>query len=129
MKAIKRIAALLGTMFLLTGCGKGINYDLPDDPIKFYTQSYISPKDKDDGYQIIEYSGRRFIPYGTIRRSLKGEDVGDCLGYIVQDGVEDKNRDRQLSYGDIYKRRNAAAHILQGRGYHRKEYRYSGLYP
>lgn len=103
MKAIKRTAALLGTMFLLTGCGNGINYDLPDDPVKFETQSYVSPKDKDDGYQIIEYSGRRFIPYGTIHRSLKGGDVGDCLGYIVQDGVEDKNaRIYQLTETDNY---------------------------
>ena len=91
MRLIKNTAALLGAMLILTGCGNGINYDLPDDPIKFETQRYVSPKDNDDGYQIIEYGGRLYIPYGTISRSLKVEDVGECLGYIVQDGVEDKN--------------------------------------
>ncbi len=91
MRTMSKAAALLGTLFILTGCGKGINCDLPPEPIKFNTKTYVSPTDKDDTYLEIEYDGRKFLPYGTVERSLKGEDVGKCLGYVVQDCTEDKN--------------------------------------
>jgi hypothetical protein len=86
------LGAVVGlTVFMMCGCGNGINYDLPDEPQAFLTESYIDPSDKDDGYETIVYNGRRYIPYGTLGKTLKGDDVGECLGYIVQDGVADKN--------------------------------------
>ena len=86
------LGAVIGlAVFMMCGCGNGINYELPDEPIKFRTQTFVSPVDKNDTYSAIKYNDRLYIPYGTISRSLKVEDVGECLGYIVQDGVEDKN--------------------------------------
>lgn len=93
MKLSKAAVLLIPAVFMVCGCQRGsygINYDLPDDPQAFVMESYVNPSDKDDGYETLVYNGRRFIPYGTISRSLKGEDVGVCLGYIVQDGAGDK---------------------------------------
>ena len=38
-------------------------------------------------YQSIEYNGRTYVGYGTVKNSIDGNDVGKCLGYIIQDGV------------------------------------------
>ena len=106
MKLSKPGVLLIPAMLMMCGCQRGsngINYDLPNDPQAFIMENYVNPSDKDDGYMSIVYNGRRFIPYGTISRTLKGDDVGDCLGYIVQDGVEDKGaRIYQLMATDDY---------------------------
>ena len=91
MKLLLHAAVPALAMLIMTGCGNNINYELPDKPEKFSTQTFISPEDKDDSYIAIEYNGRKYIPYGTLKGKLKGEDVGECLGYIVQDGTEDRN--------------------------------------
>jgi hypothetical protein len=93
MKLSKLGVLLIPATLMMCGCQRGsygINYDLPDDPKAFVMEKYINPSDKDDGYETLVYNGRRFIPYGTTGRSINGDDVGACLGYIVQDGVEDK---------------------------------------
>ena len=72
---------------LLTGCSRRIDYDLPKSPIEFHTGTFINPADSEDSYQSIEYDGRTYIGYGTLKNSIDGNDVGKCLGYIVQDGV------------------------------------------
>ena len=79
------IAAAL--LLLLPGCGKRIDMDLPANPIEFKTGTFVNPADPDDTYQSIEYNGRTYIGYGIIKGSIAGDDVGKCLGYIVQDGV------------------------------------------
>lgn len=90
MKRLLLVAVIGLTVFMAWGCGNGINYELPDEPIKFSTQTFVSPVDKNDTYSAIKYNDRLYIPYGTLDKTLKGDDVGVCLGYIVQDGVEDK---------------------------------------
>ena len=80
-------AALAALLLLLAGCGKRIDSALPDTPIEFHTGLFVNPDDADDGYQSIEYNGRTYIVYGTIKHSIDGSDVGRCLGYIIQDGV------------------------------------------
>ena len=72
---------------ILTGCGKRIDYELPVKPIEFHTATFVNPSDPDDSYQSVEYNGRIYIGYGTLKGSIDGDDVGQCLGYIVQDGV------------------------------------------
>ena len=74
-------------MLILAGCGKRIDYELPVKPIEFHTGTFVNPADSDDTYQSIEYNGRTYIGYGTLKHSIDGDDVGACLGYIVQDGV------------------------------------------
>lgn len=90
MKRLLAGAVMGLTVFIMCGCGNGINYDLPDEPQAFVMEKYVNPSDKDDDYETFVYNGRRYIPYGTLGKTLKGDDVGACLGYIVQDGVEDK---------------------------------------
>ncbi len=70
----------------LAGCGNKIDYSLPDNPIAFVSGEYVNPDDPDDGYMSIEYKDRVYIPYGVLDGKLGGTDVGECLGYIVQDG-------------------------------------------
>ena len=82
--AVSIAAALL---LILTGCGKRIDSALPESPIEFHTGTFVNPADPDDTYQSIEYDGRTYIGYGTLKKSIDGNDVGKCLGYIVQDGV------------------------------------------
>ncbi|WP_303787894.1 hypothetical protein [Ruminococcus flavefaciens] len=93
MKLSKLGVLLISATLMMCGCQRGsygINYELPDEPIKFSTQTFVSPVDKNDTYSAIKYNDRLYIPYGTLDKTLKGDDVGACLGYIVQDGVEDK---------------------------------------
>ena len=71
----------------LSGCGSRINTDLPEHPIEFHTGTFVNPADPDDTYQSIEYNGRTYIGYGTLKGSIDGDDVGQCLGYIIQDGT------------------------------------------
>lgn len=79
------IAAAMLQVF--PGCGRRIDYDLPKNPIEFHTGTFVNPTDSEDSYQSIEYDGRTYIGYGTFKKSVDGNDVGKCLGYIVQDGV------------------------------------------
>ena len=81
------IVRIVSALLFLTGCGRRIDYELPENPIEFHTGTFVNPSDPDDTYQSIEYDGRTYIVYGTIRKSIKGDDVGKCLGYIVQDGT------------------------------------------
>ena len=75
---------------LLTGCSR-IDYSLPETPIEFHTGTFVNPNDPDDAYQSLEYNGRTYIPYGTLKGQITSKDVGTCLGYVVQDGVKDEN--------------------------------------
>ncbi len=70
----------------MVGCSGRINYALPQDPIEFHTGTFVNPADADDGYLSFEYNGRTYIMYGTLKGRIGAKDVGECLGYIVQDG-------------------------------------------
>ena len=78
-------------LLILAGCGKRIDCGLPESPIEFHTGSFVNPADSDDTYQSIEYNGRTYVGYCTVKNSIDGNDVGKCLGYIVQDGVPMKD--------------------------------------
>ena len=89
MKKCFRAAVLIAAAFSLSfaGCGRRIDYELPENPIEFHTGTFVNPADLDDTYQSIEYKGRTYIGYGTLKGTIGGNDIGKCLGYIVQDGV------------------------------------------
>ena len=72
---------------VLAGCGRRIDDTLPETPVEFHTGTFVNPADSGDTYQAIEYNGRTYIGYGTLGDSIDGDDVGKCLGMIVQDGV------------------------------------------
>ena len=81
------VCIAVALLSLLAGCGKRIDYALPKTPIEFHTGSFVNPADPDDTYQSIQYNGRTYIGYGTPKNSIDGDDVGQCLGYIIQDGA------------------------------------------
>ena len=74
-------------LLILTGCGKRIDSELPEKPTGFHTGTFANPTDPDDTYLSIEYDGRTYIGYGIPKGRLDGNDVGKCLGYIIQDGA------------------------------------------
>ena len=37
------------------------------------------------GYLTIEYNGRTYMPYGTLKGSLKEKNIDKCIGYRIQD--------------------------------------------
>ena len=88
-RPVKLTAVFLAAAFqlFLAGCARRIDYDLPEKQIEFHTATFVNPADPDDTCQSIEYNGRTYIWYGTIKNKIGGDDVGKCLGYIVQDGV------------------------------------------
>ena len=92
---------LMGVLVLsLTGCG--IKYpDLEKDAIGFQTGNYIDENDDGAGYLTIEYNGRIYMPYGTLKGSLKEKDIDKCIGYIIQNEnsssiIEKDNKDTRI---------------------------------
>ena len=73
-------------LFALTGCFSAIDYTLPQNPTEFDTETFVNPDDSEDTYASFEFNGRTYIPYGTPKNGISGNDIGQCLGYIVQDG-------------------------------------------
>lgn len=76
----------------ITGCG--VKYpDLKDNSTRFYTGEYID--EYDDVYLTIEYNGRTYMPYGTLKGTIKSKNIKECIGYIIQkennDQVVDEN--------------------------------------
>ena len=62
---------------------------LPDPPVRFTQQEYCSPDNPDDGYMAVEYRGRLYVPYGTLKGIIKPKDVKDCIGYIFREEYPD----------------------------------------
>ena len=67
----------------LAGCE--VNYpELKDDAIAFDMGEYIDEGNDNAGYGTIVYNGRTYMPYGTIKNSIKSKDIKECIGYIIQ---------------------------------------------
>lgn len=75
-------------VFILSGCLKRIDFSLPAEPVEFNTGIYVSPDYSGETFLSLEYNGRTYIPYGNLKKSVNGNDVGECLGYYVQEGVK-----------------------------------------
>ena len=84
----KNILWLIGTVILLflSGCGQSIK--LPENPIKFVTYDFYNPENPEDGYRAFDYNGRTYILFSSVKKSMKKSDIDECLGYIVQDGIQ-----------------------------------------
>ena len=85
------IIVFIGALLLPAGCGKTINRALPEQPVEFHTGTFVNPSNAEDSFRSIEYNKRIYIPFGALNGSLNDKDVGECLGYIVQDGVKMKD--------------------------------------
>ena len=74
---------LLGILMLgMTGCGAEFP-ELKDDAIAFDMGEYIDESDG-DSYGTIEYNGRTYMPYGTLKGFIRSDDISECIGYIIQ---------------------------------------------
>ena len=91
MKKVICIILSLCIIFALTGCGKDDFPELPLNATAFEMGDFIDDTDDDADYGTIEYNGRTYMPYGTLKNKISREDVDRCLGYIVQDGKEKKD--------------------------------------
>ena len=78
------IGMICGMIAVLNRNKQSIYPDLPEKPIAFLTTEFVDTND-DAGYLVIEYNGRKYLPYGTIKRSIKENDIDQCIGYIIQD--------------------------------------------
>ncbi len=76
------------------------DYSLPESaqPIKQF--EYEDPDNKDDGYMAVMYNDRTYLPYGTLKNTIKKKDIANCIGYLNDDknvrlfllnGDEDQN--------------------------------------
>ena len=87
-----RTAPLLLVLLFCGGCGdQAVNYDLPAQPQVFAVETFTNPSLDTDAYASIVYSGRTYIPFGTLTQSLRAKDAGECLGYITQNGTDDES--------------------------------------
>ena len=75
---------IISLVLLLTVCG--LKYpELESDAISFIPSSFIDENDDDAAYRTIEYKDRIYMPYGTIKKTVRSSDIDKCIGYIEED--------------------------------------------
>lgn len=79
MRRIKRLAAAMVTLCILTGCGNGM--ELPQEPMVFSVGG-----EEDAEYISLIYEDRIYIPYCPYEKKY----LGDCIGYVVWDRDSDE---------------------------------------
>ena len=96
MKKLLTIFTLL-CMAVMTLCGCGINYDLPEKPLAFEEMTYVNPNDAQDQYDMIAYADRYFVFYGTLGSTIHQEDIKAVIGYKFRDEFPDDKNERVMS--------------------------------
>ena len=92
---------LLGVFILgITGCE--VKYpDLKDNAVAFSMGEFTDESDNDAKYGTIEYNGRTYMPYGTLKGVIKSQNINKCIGYIIADEssssiVDENDRDTRV---------------------------------
>ena len=81
---MKKKIFLIIMLLTITGCT--MKYpDLDKDAIGFKTDSYIDELDDEAGYLTFEYEGRTYLPYSSLKGTIKEKDIDKCIGYLIQD--------------------------------------------
>ena len=76
---------------MVTAC-QNADDALPENPVIFQNETFINPADQNDTYYAVRYQDRIYIPYGKpAEGGVDADAIGSCLGYQMQDGVEDQN--------------------------------------
>ena len=93
---------LFGALVLgLAGCG--VKYpEIKDDAIAFDMGEYTDESDDNAGYGTIVYNGRTYMPYGTIKNSIKSKDIKECIGYIIQNETSSSIADSDDNNTRVY---------------------------
>ena len=89
MKRILFGLLCLAFIFVLTGCNDKYP-EMTEDAIGFYPNSF---EYGDEGYQSIEYKGRTYIMYGTIKNSFTYSELDKCIGYLHREEIESSNEE------------------------------------
>ena len=97
------IAAIICGIFVILSEKGTTNYpDLSENPIAFYTSVYVDINNDNEGYIAIEYNGRKYMPYGSLKRNVLKKDIDKCIGYVVQDennsSISDENNKNTRIY-------------------------------
>lgn len=83
-------AAAAAVALLMTACGDSAeskyDFTMPDQPTEFVTKVVNDPNEDSLSYAAVEYDGKTYVTYGTLEGELEQSDLGNCLGYMVQDG-------------------------------------------
>ena len=78
----KRLIGMVLLMLAMAGCvGKPMT-TLPNNPIEFRQVEVFNPRDNQDGYMAVNYNGRCYVPYGTLKGRIGKKDIDQCVGYI-----------------------------------------------
>lgn len=86
-KTIVAIAAVIAVLTVFSGCVKraALFPELPADAPILETGSVIDENDDGASYMTVTLDGRRYIPYGGVRGSLRPGDVTGCVGFVLGD--------------------------------------------
>lgn len=90
MKKIILQIICLALIIFLTGC-QNTYPEMKEDAIGFYPSSF---EYGDEGFQSIEYNGRTYIMYGTIKNGFDYSELDKCIGYLHREEIESSNEDR-----------------------------------
>ena len=93
--------ALILCLSVLTGCAQKPLPDLPDDAAAFDMGTFCDSEHDDALFGTIEYSGRTYIPYGTVNNRYEQDSADSCIGYIIQNAhsssvTDPANTDRRI---------------------------------
>lgn len=70
---------------MMTGCEEFPELDENAKCFDFSVITYESPEGYDAGMQTIEYNGRQYGFYGTLKTIITAKDIDKCIGYINRD--------------------------------------------
>lgn len=66
----------------IPGCQKQSLTSLPANPIDFQSGIYVNPSNVQDEYMLINYKGRNYVMFGTLKNVIRAKDISQCLGYV-----------------------------------------------
>lgn len=82
MKKVSILAVFIFISLLVCGCAGMYGTVLPSNPIAFSSFQVTDSKNTYDKYDSIEYNGRIYVPFGTVKSTLKKSEIDQCLGYL-----------------------------------------------
>ena len=82
MKKVSILAVFIFISLLVCGCAGMYGTVLPSNPIAFSSFPVTDSKNTNDKYYSIEYNGRIYVPFGTVKSTLKKSEIDQCLGYL-----------------------------------------------
>ena len=96
---MRKIIIIICLLFFVVGCKMDFP-PLEKDAISFTLDNYKDNSGKE--YVSINYDGVTYIPFGTLRGSLKDIELNKCIGYIVQNSSSSSTVDKENKENRVY---------------------------